>query len=420
MWNRLWNRRRLDEEARAEFETHLELLTDRYIGPGMTTEEAQRAARRQLGNTLLVREELHQMNGFGWLQDLVVDVRLGLRLLRRNRGFALVAILTLALGVGATTVRWAVRYSRFRATTWSPSSDGAATMGNSLRCRVRPARRGCSAPSHPAVAPTPTHRRPATSVRCDRALNWSCAAAVVAIVIRTEIVTRIAETIQATGRRGAGIACGGLGDLRPMLLMLLGAVAFVLAIACANVANLMLARGAAREGELAVRRSLGARDSRIVRQLLTESVVLFVLGGAAGLLVALWTVDLLVAMSPAAFPDFVRIGVDWRVLAVTLTACLAGGLLSGIAPAIAARRAASLAPVTTMGRDGGARSTTLRRGLVTAEIALAVVLLASAGLMVRTLDQLMAVDPGFRPRGLVTLRLMARDVSVPARRRPSG
>ncbi len=210
------------------------------------------------------------------------------------------------------------------------------------------------------------------------------------------------------GERGAGMTPlkeEFFGQVRPMLLVLLGAVGFVLLIACVNVASLLLARGTARQRELAVRCALGARRGRIVRQLLTESVVLSVLGGGAGLLAAFWSVDLLVALSPVPFPAFVHIGVDVRVLAFTFAICVAGGLLFGVAPAITASRTDLLATLKAAVRDGDGGSTLLRRALVTAEIALALVLLVGAGLMLRTMDQLRAFDPGFRPQGLVTLRL---------------
>ena len=120
-------RQRVDDEARSEFESHLELLTDRYIRLGMRPDEARRAASRQFGNALLVREELHQMNGIGWLEELATDVRYGLRLLRRNRGYAAVAILTLALGVGAN----AAVFSVVNATLIQPLpfADAGATGG---------------------------------------------------------------------------------------------------------------------------------------------------------------------------------------------------------------------------------------------------------------------------------------------------
>jgi predicted permease len=196
------------------------------------------------------------------------------------------------------------------------------------------------------------------------------------------------------------------GDLRPMLLVLLGAVGFVLLIACVNVANLLLARGSARQRELAVRAALGAGRGRIVRQLLTESVALSVVGGIGGLIAAFWTIDLLVALSPIPFPTFVRIGVNLTVLAFTFTVCVLSGLLFGVAPALAASRTDLVATLKAGGRDGtDGGSPILRRILVTAEIALALVLLIGAGLMLRTVDRLGAFDPGFRPDSLLTLRV---------------
>ena len=196
------------------------------------------------------------------------------------------------------------------------------------------------------------------------------------------------------------------GDLRPMLLVLLGAVGFVLLIACVNVANLLLARGSARQRELAVRAALGAGRGRIVRQLLTESVALSVVGGVAGLIAAFWTIDLLVALSPIPFPTFVRIGVNLQVLAFTFTMCVLSGLLFGVVPALAASRTDLVGTLKAGGRDGAdGGSPFLRKILVTAEIALALVLLIGAGLMLRTMDRLGTFDPGFRPDALLTLRV---------------
>lgn len=223
------------------------------------------------------------------------------------------------------------------------------------------------------------------------------------------IAERLAEIHEVNRNRGVAVVPireEYFGNLRTMLVVLLGAVGFVLLIACVNVANLLLARGAGRRQEVAVRGALGAGRPRLVRQLLTESLVLSVLGGAAGLLAASWSIDLLVALSPIQFPSFVRIGVDPRVLAFAFAVCVLSGLLFGAAPALAVSKTDLLTALRTGGRTGAESGPTLlQRGLVTAEIALALVLLAGAGLMLRTLNGISTIDPGFRPAGLVTLRV---------------
>jgi predicted permease len=224
------------------------------------------------------------------------------------------------------------------------------------------------------------------------------------------VARRLAQTHDVNRDRGAAV--GSLrdeyfGDLRATLAVLLGAVGFVLLIACVNVANLLLARGSSRHREIAVRAALGARRGRIVRQLLTESLVLSTIGSAAGMLAAFWSIDLLVSLSPVSFPAFVRIEVDFRVLAFATAACVASALLFGIVPALVVSRTDLVTTLNAGGRGGtDARVTIMRRGLVAAEIALALVLLAGAGLMLRTLGHLSQFDPGFRPDGLLIARLM--------------
>jgi predicted permease len=234
-----------------------------------------------------------------------------------------------------------------------------------------------------------------------------------------DAIARRLEEAHPKENRDRGIALRPLrdalvGPIGPMLLVLLGAVGFVLLIACANVASLLLARGTARQRELALRSALGARRSRVIRQLLTESVTLSLLGGVAGLIVAFWSIDLLVALSPVSLPSFVRIHLDATVLAVTFALCLAAGILFGLAPAVAASRTDIITTLKAGGRGtDGAEAARLRRGLVTAEIALAVVLLTGAGLMLRTLDRIRALDPGFRPTGLFSLRVALPEAATP-------
>jgi putative ABC transport system permease protein len=194
-------------------------------------------------------------------------------------------------------------------------------------------------------------------------------------------------------------------DVRAGLLVLLGAVACVLLIACANVAGLMLARGMARRRELAVRASLGASRWQLARQLLTESLVLAVIGGAGGLVLAVWGVELLVAMAPEGLPRLSDVQLDWRVAAVASLATTVVGLLAGLAPALQSARPQLNEDLKDGGRTGTAARTRFRSGLVVAEVAVAFVLLIGAGLMITSLSRLRAVDPGFRTTSLAAIEL---------------
>ncbi|HEX7315085.1 MAG TPA: ABC transporter permease [Pyrinomonadaceae bacterium] len=196
-----------------------------------------------------------------------------------------------------------------------------------------------------------------------------------------------------------------VGNVRQALWVLMGVVVFLLLIACANVANLQLARAAARRQEMAVRSALGARRGRLVRQLLTESVLLSIAGGGLGLVLAAWGVELLVALSPGNIPRLEEVGLDARVLAFTFGVSVLTGVVFGLLPALSA----SKADVSVSLKEGGSRGATagtgarrLRSTLVVAEIAITVVLLAGAGLMVRSFVAIQAVDPGFRADRIVT------------------
>jgi putative ABC transport system permease protein len=209
-----------------------------------------------------------------------------------------------------------------------------------------------------------------------------------------------------------------LGKVRPALLVLLGAVGLVLLIACGNVANLLLVRGEARQRELAIRTALGAGRARMIRQLLTESVLLAVLGGGAGIVLAAWGVDALPAINPSSLPRAEAIQIDLPVLLGTLALSLATGILFGLVPAwhlVRSETRSDALRETTRSVTAGVAGRRFRRVLIGAEVALAVVLVIGAGLLMRSFSRLTSVSPGFEPRGVLTMRLSLPAATYPTR-----
>ncbi len=225
------------------------------------------------------------------------------------------------------------------------------------------------------------------------------------------IGSRLEQAYPTLSASGLGIKVVPMLDqitgkkLQLALWVLLGAVVFVLLIACANVANLTLARNATREREFAIRVALGAGRARLIRQLFTESLLLALAGGGLGLLLAAWGVELLVKLAPSGIPRFDEINIDARVLAFTLLASLLNSLIFGLAPAAKSARTDPNAALKEGGRSAATGSPHTRRLLVVAEVALAVTLLAGAGLLIRSFVYLQSVNPGFNPEGVLLARV---------------
>ena len=226
-----------------------------------------------------------------------------------------------------------------------------------------------------------------------------------------QISARLEKQYQDTnGHWGMSVESGRdelVGDVRPALLMVLGAVGFLLLIACANAANLLLARAAGRQREMAIRASLGAGKSRILRQLLTESVLLSLAGGTLGLLLAVWGTAALVNLPSLGIPRLASAGVDWRALAFTLAVSLFTGILFGLAPALHASRFNLFGSLKEGGRTAtaGTGRSRMRGLLVVSQVSLAVVLLIGASLLIESMFHLLHQSPGFDPQGVVAFSL---------------
>ena len=522
----------MDEELRSHFENQVEKL----VASGLPREEATRRARLGFGGYEQLKEECRDARGVSFVETLIQDLRYALRMLRNSPGFTAVAILTLALGVGANTAIFSVIDSVLLRPLPYQDPDGIVMVWendsqhpnphntvsppdfldwqsrNSVFAEMsalfdqRVILTGNGVPQevvvqdvsanffsvlgvHPILGPgfTAENGKPGHddvivlsygfwkerfasdpgiigkpvvlnghpqivvgvapknftwfikdgSFTGAKPQMWTPfifpasfsdrkgVGRFLTVVARLKpgatvpqaqsqmntIAARIAEEYpDFNGYWEANVVSVRdqiSGDLRPALLILFGAVAFVLLIACANVSSLLLARAATREREIAVRTAIGASRWRIARQLLTESVLLALIGGVIGMALAVWGTNLLLAASPENLLDLHSIPIDWRVLAFAGGSTLLAGLLFGMLPSYISAHSGISETLKEGGRGSSAgRQLSLARGaFVVAQISLALVLLAGSGLLIRSFVRLVGVDPGFDASHLLTFKV---------------
>ncbi|HXJ94835.1 MAG TPA: ABC transporter permease [Terriglobia bacterium] len=529
-WHRLLRRKQMEEQLNKELRYHLDQHAADLVAQGHDPAEARRLAKLALGGTEQVKEECRDARGTRWLEDLWQDCRYALRLLRQQPGFTVAALVTLALGIGATTVmftvvngvllkplpyleparlvilneqtkkvtspiwgnRWAFAYPNYldckrasrsldlaawrysgglvsehgeaeyvdgfqvssglfsvlgvpllRGRAFLPEEDqrGAgpvmiisyglwqrlyggspAAVGRSLTLDGKPytvvgiTPAGFRLNADEADVFTPLGQDPSPSMqRRDRHPG-------IAVLARLRSGATLAQAQSELGLIGRQLAAQypdsnedrsfaaeplrpDVGDVGSTLWLLLGAVSLVLLIACVNVASLLLARAVSRERELAMRAALGASRSRLVRQCLAESGVLGLCGGVLGVLFAADGIRPFVAFWPGSLPRAAEVHLDWHVLLFAFAVSLASGLLFGLAPALRAPAHDLEQALRAGARAVAGRSRRLHSGFVVSEIALAVVLLVSAGMLGRALLRLSSLDPGFDSRNVLAARM---------------
>ena len=535
-------RKRMLEELDQDIRDHIERETQDNIGRGMSPEEARFTAMRKFGNVTLVKEETRAMWSFVWLEQLLQDTRFGIRMLRKSAGFTAVAVLTLALGIGASTSIFSVvnavlladlpykdpgrlamiwGMNAHRESNESPVSPGdyfewkqkgssfqdiAASYDNEVTLTgtgnpqfligydfsanyfsilgVAPelGRTFAAEEDRPGapkvvvlsdklwrstfqadpailgkpitldgepysvigVMPRGFDYPPGVQLWMPIALPDSAASDYhhhyirvmgrlkpgVSVAQAQAQMTTLAVQIgveQPTTDAGNGVTITPLrrqlaGDIQTPLCVLLGAVGFVLLIACANVASLLLARATSRHKEIAACAALGASRGRLLRKFLTESLLLGLAGGALGIAAAWWCTRFLVSIFPndianLSIPRVENIPINVPVLSFALAATILTGLLFGVVPAMQSARAdpADVLKESGRGATPGSRSAGLRRVLVVAQIALSLVLLAGAGLLIESFERVARGNLGFRPD-----RVLGVEVFLAANRYPEN
>jgi putative ABC transport system permease protein len=527
--------RQVDQDFDQELEAHLDLLTEESVRRGMSPEEAKRAARIRLGGHTQLKETNRELRGFPAIETFLQDTRYAFRMLRKNPGFTAVAVLTLALGIGANTAIFSVVYAVLLKPLPYTNPDQLFTAFQANK-QQGIAETGCSYPNfeewraqnhvfselagivahqltltgrgEPSVVNTsvvtpelfalldvkplagriffpPDGKQGAppvvlvsedlwrgrfgadpkiigTSIDLDK--RPFTVIGIIPAAFRTPFFTTKQEVwiplvqdplfstfmpqrgvhlLPAVGRLKAGVsvaqaqaemdAISGrlagefpaenhgwtirlvplqkeiVGEARTALLVLLGAVGLVLLIACANIANLLLTRATSRSKEIAVRTALGAGRTRIIRQLLSETAVLGLLGGAVGIGLAYWGVKALSSLLPSSLPQMNPIRVDYFVLGFALLLSAIAGLAFGLVPAMFAANADIQNTLREGARSGESRNRRRTRSfLAVAEISFAMVLLVTAGLLLRSFARLTSVSPGFDAQ-----HILKADISLP-------
>jgi putative ABC transport system permease protein len=514
-------RNRVEREVDEELRFHLRMRAEENVRRGMTQDEAERAARASFGHWSRVKENCRDFKGGGVLEVLLKDVRFGARTLLKSRGFTLVAVMTLAIGIGANTaifsvvnavllrplpyrdparlvtvlhdggspvapanfLDWREQGRSFEsiaaAQSWNVTMTGqdrpeqlnvlqtSAEMFRVLGVDAQLGRTYASGEDQPgrehvvvishglwqrrfggersvvgrevmfdgepytivgvmppdfqfapfwathAEAWLPLNLGPRVGDRRGQSLRVFARLkpGVTREQAQAEMETINGRLKEQHPRENEGLAVSVdslhervVGKSRPALLIMLGAVGFVLLIACANVANLLLAKAASRRREIAVRIALGAGRWRVVRQLLTESLMLSLAGGAAGLLLASWSNTALASLGPDTIPRVRSAGLDARVVVFTLGLSVFVGILFGLVPALRSTKTDLTESLKdrTRGPSHDRRSERVRQLLVVGEVAVSLVLLVGGGLMMRSFLRLTSVAPGFDPRGVLT------------------
>jgi predicted permease len=529
--NAIFRREALDRDLEDEVAFHLAMREEKNRLEGIAPDESSYAAHRKFGNTTSLKERTREMWTFAFLEEIFQDTRFALRMLRKNPGFTLVAVLTLALGIGANTAIFSVingvllnplpyndperivamgpndsppNLADIQRETRSFSQGGGININNmdytsgTEPMQVRAGRVNAgfletlgvppmlgriispeedvkggprfvvlSYPfwqnflsSDPQVlgktialsgndytvigvmpanfVPPREHADVFVSLwtaypddAAERDLHfmhayWRLKAGVTLAQAQAEMSAmdhRLTELYpdSETDRRTVLLPLqeSVTGSVRPALLVLFGAVGFVLLIACANFAGLLMARAIARRQELVIRTALGAGKSRLIRQALTESVLLAIVGGGAGLLLARLGISLLLSLKPAALDRFNSIHLDAHVLFFVFGISLLTGVVFGIAPAwsVTNLNFAESLKDGARGSTSGQFGNLLRKLLVTAEFAIALVLLVGAGLLIKGFSRLRSVSPGFNPQHVMTMHLQlpeARYAKIPS------